>query len=161
MLETSPDLIKRAIAAIGTDGISDEEIEARVLEMTGDATLAQRLIDWPPEAFGMVLIPHIASVNLPTTFSAQTRSGNWVEFKFQAEPIFSEAVRIGMEMYHSGPRNIFKNVVVRSSVVDAVNIALNQGSSLEGATLSGPALIGIPAEIYLPKPKSLWRRLFR
>jgi hypothetical protein len=161
MLETSPDLIKRAIAVIGTDGISDEEIEARVLGMTRDAMLARRLIDWPPEALGMVLIPHMATVNLPTTFSARSHSGNWVEFKFQVEPIFSDAVRIGIEMYHSGPRNVFRNIVLRSSIVDAVNNALNQGASIDGATISGPALVGIPAEVYLSKPKSLWRRLFQ
>jgi hypothetical protein len=42
-----------------------------------------------------------------------------------------------------------------------VNKALNQGVSLDGATLSGPALVGIPAELYLPKPPSLWQRISR
>lgn len=161
MLHAPPELIERAIAIIGRDGISDEEMEALVLSLTQDSMLARRLIDWLPEAFGIVFIPHLAAVNLPTTFSARTRSGKWMEFKFQAEPIFSTAVRIGMDMYHSGPRDTFKNVVLRSSIVDAVNKALNENVSLDGATLSGPALIGIPAETYLSKPKSLWRRLLQ
>jgi hypothetical protein len=161
MLQASPELIQRAIAIIGRDGISEEHMEALVLDLTQDSMLARRLIDWLPEAFAMVFIPHLATVNLPTTFSARTRSGKWMEFEFQAEPIFAAAVRIGMDMYHSGPKNTFKNVVVRSSIVDAVNKALNDNVSIHGATLSGPALIGIPAETYLSKPKSLWGRLFQ
>src|SRR5688500_1723640 len=120
-------------------------MEALVLNLAQDYMLPRRLVEWLPEAFGIVFIPHLAGLNLPTTFSAQTRSGKWMEVEFQAEPIFSTAVRIGMEMYHSGPRDTFKNVVLRSSVVDAVNKALNENVSIDGATLSGPALIGIPA----------------
>jgi hypothetical protein len=161
MPDVSDELIERAIAIIGRDGISDEELEAQVLDLAQDSMLARRLIDWPPEAFGLVLIPHLAAVNLPTTFSAQTRSGKWMEFEFHVEPIFAAAVRIGVEMYHSGPRATFKNVVLRSSIVNAVNKALNENVSIEGAALSGPALIGIPAETYLSKPGSLWRKLFQ
>jgi hypothetical protein len=161
MLQVSPDIVDRAIAIIGTDGISEPEIESTILSLAQDPMLARRLIDLLPEAFALVFLPHLANVNLPTTFSARSRSGKWKEFDLQLEPIFSIAVHTGMEMYHSGPRNTFKNVVLRSSLVDAVNKALSQGASLDGATLSGPALNGVPAEIYLPKPISLWARLFQ
>lgn len=161
MLQVESELVERTIAIIGADGISDEEVEARVLALAKEPMLARRLIDWVPEAFGIVFVPHLAEVKLPTTFSVKSNRGEWVEFKFQVEPIFPIAVRIGMDMFHSGSRNTFKNVVLRSAMIDAVNKALNQGDSIDGATLSGPALIGIPAEIYQPQPPSLWQRLFR
>ena len=160
MSPVSPDLIESTAVIIGTDGINDGEIEAEVSILAQDAMLARRLIDWIPEAFGLVFIPHLANVNLPTTFSAKSNNGKWFEFKFDAEPIFLGAVRLGVEMYHSGPRNTFSNIALRSSTVAAVNLALNQGSSLKGATLSGPRLIGVPAEVYLPPRQSLWRRFF-
>jgi hypothetical protein len=161
MLSVSPELIERTASILGSDGITDEEIESKVLALVQDSMLARRLIDWLPEAFGIIFVPHIAKVNLPTTFSAKSKDGNWIEFKFDVEPIFESAARLGMEMYNSGPRSTFRNIVSRSSTVDAVNRALNQGESLEGATLSGPALIGVPAEVYIPQAKSFWRRLFK
>lgn len=156
-----PELVAQAVAILGTDGITDAEIESNVLALTQDSMLARRLIDWPPEAFALVLIPHIAKVNLPTTFSARSKSGSWIEFSFQLEPIFEVAIRLGMDMYHSEQRSTFGNVALRGSTLDAVNKALNQGDPLEGATLSGPALVGIPAEVYAPPAKPLWRRLFQ
>jgi len=156
----SPELIEHAAAILGTDGITEEEMESKVLALARDSMLARRLIDWIPEAFALVFIPHVASVNLPTTFSARSKRGKWMTFAFSAEPIFEQALRLGMEMYHSGPRSTFGNIALRSCMVDAANQALNDGDSLDGATLSGPALIGIPAEVYLPQPKSFWRRVF-
>jgi hypothetical protein len=161
MLPASSELIEQAIAIMGTDGMAEEEVEQKIAALSKDPMLARRLIDWLPEAFGIVLVSHMGGVNLPTTFSAKTSRGQWLEFELNAEPIFQNAARVAMEMYHSGPRNIFSNIALRSSMLSAVNQALNQGGSLEGATLSGPALIGIPAEIYAPPPRSLWARLFR
>jgi hypothetical protein len=160
MLSVSSELIERTAEVLGTDGISEEEIESKVFAFAQDSILARRLIDWLPEAFGIIFIPHIARVNLPTTFSAKSKDGKWIEFKFCVEPIFEGAVRLGMEMYHSGPRSTFSNIVSRSSTVNAVNQALNQGDTIEGATLSGPALIGVPAEVYMPQVKPLWRQIF-
>jgi hypothetical protein len=160
MHAVSPDLIQRTAAILGTDGITDEEIESKVFALAQDSMLARRLIDWIPEAFGIIFIPHMAKVNLPTTFSAKSKKGKWIEFNFSVEPIFEGAVRLGMEMYHSGPRNTFSSIVSRSSIIDAINRALNQGEPLDGATLSGPAFAGIPAEVYTPQAKPLWRRLF-
>lgn len=159
MLQVAPELIERSVEIIGSDGISNEVIESQILALSQDRMLARRLIDWLPEAFGLVFVPHLAKVVLPTTFSAKSSRGKWMEFEFKVEPIFPIAVRIGMEMYHAGPNKTFSNIALRSSIVNVVNQALNNGSPLDGATLSGPALIGISAETYLPPPKSLWRWL--
>jgi hypothetical protein len=153
--------LNEAVAIIGRDGISDEEIEVKVASLVKDPMVARRLIDWLPEAFGMVLVSHMGKVTLPKTFRAKTDQGKWIEIELTVEPIFHDAIRLAMDMYHSGPRNTFSNVATRSAVVDGVNRALNGGESLDGASFSGPALLGIPAEFYVSQPKSFWRRLFR
>jgi hypothetical protein len=82
----------------------------------------------------------------------------------QTEPIFQLATELAVEVYHNGPRELFKTIASRSAVITTINKALNAGGSLEGATLSGPALIGIPAEFYAsPRVTGLrgvWHRLF-
>lgn len=161
MHDITSDLVARAIAIIGADDISDSGIESGVLALAQDKMLARRLIDWIPEAFGMILIGHMAHVHLPTTFSARTKRGKWISFEFGLEPIFPIALGMAAGMYHSGPCNTFTAIVVRSCVLAVVNKALSQGADLEGAKLSGPALIGVRAEVYIPPQESLWRRIFR
>jgi hypothetical protein len=152
--------IHRAISVLGVDGISESDIESRILAIAGDTMSARRLIDWIPEAFAAVLIPHVGKVNLPKTFSAKARSGKWIEFEFAREPVFVNAVPMAMDMYHSGYRAAFKIIVGRSSMLDVVNKALNAEASIDGATLSGPAMLGIPAEVYAKAQHSFWRRWF-
>lgn len=155
----TPELVRQAVAILGTEGITDDEIESKVLDRAIDQMLARRLFDWLPEAFGFVLVPHISKVQLPTTFSARKKSGEWVQFPLEREPIVALSVTLASQMYHSEERPAFSRVALRSSAVDAVNRALSEGSDLEGATLSGPALNGVPAEIYSPRSVSFWRRL--
>ncbi len=160
MLNVDSDKIEQVISILGSESV-DEEIEAIVIALVQDRMLARRLIDWPPEAFGLILVSHMAKVILPTTFSAQSKQGKWIEFDFKVEPIFEVALRSAMNMYHSGPRSTFSRLANRSSFVATASQALNKGASLDGATFSGPALIGVPAEIYLSQTKSLWQRLFQ
>jgi hypothetical protein len=152
--------LSESIAIIGTDGITDSELEARIFVITNDSMLSRRLIDWLPEIFGLVLISHMANVTLPRTFSAKTRRGQWIELDLKLEPIFEPALVLAQQMYHDGPNKIFKCIAIRSAVVSAANRALNSGHDLDGATLSGPALVGIPAEWYIGPSMSLWKRLF-
>jgi hypothetical protein len=152
--------LQKAIAMIGRDGISEDEIEVEISALAEEQMLARRLIDWLPEIFGIVLVSHMVDIHLPNTFSAKDERGNWIELDFKVEPIVQIAARVATEMYHAGSRNTFSNIALRSSMVDVVNRAVKQLESLNGARLSGPALIGIPAEIYLPPSKPFWRRFF-
>lgn len=142
------ELIASAVAILGIKDISEEEIERQICSLSNDAMIARRLIDWIPEAFGMVFIPHVADVVLPPGFKAKSKVGDWIELDFGLEPIFAAAVEMGSEMFHSDNRMTFNNIVLRSATVGAVNNALNQGYSLDGVTLSSIAMIGIPAEAY-------------
>lgn len=109
----------------------------------------------------MVLVSHMDTVILPTTFQAKNKRGIWVELNLDAEPIFQSAIRLATQMYHNGPRHIFANIASRSAVLGVVNRALQDCASLNGAILSGPALVGIPAETYVALSPSIWRKLFQ
>ena len=53
-----------------------------------------------------------------------------------------------------------RNVGLRSCYMDAVNNRLAAGGSLDGGVLSGPVLLGIPAEVYQDQTPPFWRRWF-
>jgi hypothetical protein len=161
MLTISDAQLKEAAAIIGAHDAGDEAIESNVAALVKDPLLARRVIDWLPEVFGMVLVSHIDTVVLPTTFSAKDKRGEWVEVPLSAEPIFESAMRLATQMLHDGSQDVFRNIALRSGVVPAAHRALNEGRSLKGATMSGPALLGIPAETYISEPVSGWRKLFR
>jgi hypothetical protein len=163
MPNASTEDIQRAISQLSEGDRRDLEIEIAIGRFASDKMTVRRLIDWIPEAFGYVLLPHVGDVTLPTTFSARAKDGTWKDFSFDREPIFGETVKIASAMYRDGPRTVFFNVAKRSSMVAAANKALNDGQSLGGATMSGPAMIGIPAEFYdakaRPAATSFWKKL--
>lgn len=67
MTPVAPEAVTFAVRVLGTDGLSVDDVESRVLESVGSKELARRLIDWIPEAFGIVLVSHLGAVILPTT----------------------------------------------------------------------------------------------
>lgn len=153
-------LVADCISVLGDAGTSIEEAERLVSQRTSDPMMAKRLVVWIPEAFGLALISHTWKVQFSKTFSAKDHRGNWITIEVGREPIFAVAVNRALAMFHSGPREMYRSIAERSSVLDAASKALNAGDSIEGASLSGPALIGIPADVYIPRPASWWRRLF-
>ena len=163
MLNVPDEFLQRTISMLGEGERRDVEIDIGVARFAPDKLTVRRLVDWIPEAFGYVLMPHVADMTLPTTFSAKAKDGTWKEFSLDREPIFGEAVKIASAMYRDGPRTVFSNVAKRSYLVDAVNKALNAGDSLAGAKMGGPKMLGIPAEFYDLKAKpaatSFWKKL--
>jgi hypothetical protein len=147
-------LVTATITLLRDPENSPEDLERLVLGLTDDAMLARRLIDWIPETFAIVLVSHMGKVAFSGTFSAKNREGKWVEINMHSEPIHASAMRAALEMLHSGPRESFERIMSRSSILAVVNKALNAGESIDGMTLSGPAFIGIPAEVYIRPQKS-------
>ncbi len=143
-----PAILEAAIEIIGEESISDEEIEERVLALAKDAILARRLIDWLPEVLGAIAVGHMGKVNFVDTFSAKTKQGKWKSIPMKAEPIFVEGIKLAQAAWHQGWTKAHERVAFRSAIMKSVGNLLDSGQSLDGATTSGPALIGIPAEIY-------------
>jgi hypothetical protein len=136
------------ISELAVSSLSDEEYESGVIQLVGDLAMARRIIDWLPEAFGLILISHMGDIKLPKTFRVRNRAGEWVEIPFSKEPIFADALEFASLTYHNGPKHIFKKLAVCSSVVDAVNKALNAGESLDSAKLGPITMMDLFAETY-------------
>jgi hypothetical protein len=161
MLEVTDELLQRTISLLGEGDRRDAEIVVGVARIAPDQLTARRLIDWIPEAFAMVLLPHVGDLTLPTSFSAKAADGTWKTFPFEREPIFGRAVKIAEQMHREDPRGTFSAVARRGTLLKAVNDVLNAGRSVTGTTIAGPAFADLPAEFYDPKPKSasFWRKL--
>lgn len=159
MTPIDPSILEAAIEIIGTEGISNEEIEERVLQLTKDAMLARRLIDWLPEILGAVTLSHMGKVNFLDTFSAKTKQGKWKNIPMKAEPIFVQGIKLAQETWHRDWNEVHERVAFRSAILKSAGQLLDAGESLDGVTTSGPALLGIPAEIYRSEV-SLLQRLF-
>ena len=141
----SQDQLKRIASLVADRALTRLERESGAHFIAGSRELAQRALDWLPEAFGLVALSRIEGLDLPTTFSAMSKSGTWHEFPLSAEPLYAQAI----DLTHD-PKVPFRAIAEQSSCVNAVDNALNSGSSVQGARVSGPALVGIPAEAYLP-----------
>ncbi len=163
MFTVSEELLQRVVSLLGEGDRRDAEIVVSVARLVPDKLTARRLIDWIPEAFGYVLLPHVADMALPASFTAKASDGSWKTFSFDREPIFGQTVPIATQMYRENPRGVFSAVARRSTMVAVVNQLLDSGKSLSGATLAGPAIAAIPAEFYDGKPRpaatSFWRKL--
>ncbi len=154
------DKVRIVISILASDDMTEDAIESAVLAEVRDPMLARRLIDWIPEAFGIVTVSHMGRIGIPATFKAKTKQGGWREFPLDVEPILLCALKRAQQMYHDGPRHLFAPLASRSSTMAVVNKALNEGSSLDGAQLGAPRMLGIPAEFYAPVKRSLWGRFF-
>lgn len=152
-----PAIIEAAIQIIGEEGISDEEIEERVLALAKDAVLARRLIDWLPEILGAVAVSHMGKVKFADTFSAKTKQGKWKMIPMKDEPIFVEGIKLAQTAWHQSWTKAHERVAFRSALMKSVCNLLDAGQSLDGVTTSGPVLIGIPAEIYRSEVSFLQR----
>ena len=163
MLNVSDEDIQRTVSQLGEGDRRDTEIEIAVRRFATDPLTVRRLIDWVPEAFGYVLLPHVAELTLPTTFTARAKDGAWKEFAFDREPIFGKAVTIAAALYKQNPRGVFSAVAKRSAMVQIVNKTLNEGGKVDGTKVAGPAMANVPAEFYEARPKSgstsFWRKL--
>ena len=62
----------------------------------------------------------------------------------------SSPLDIAQHTFHNGPRALMQNLADRSSLLSAINKALDAGGSLDGTTLGPPSFFGLPAALYQP-----------
>ncbi len=160
MESISKETLLQAITILGDLEVDGDEIDKQISNLVTDPITVRRLVVWLPEAFAMCFISHSWDINLPKLFSVKKKNGEWVQFEFDREPIFTASLEMAKQMYDNDPKGVLQ-VSFRSSMMQAVNSALKSGANIEGSTIGGPAL-DLPAEIYLsPPPKSFLRRLFQ
>ena len=160
MKSPSKEQLEQVVELLGSENIDETQIESEINEIAGDSMFARRLIDWTPEAFGAVAVAHMGRVIFTNEFTARTSDGRSIGFPVSAEPIYGLALAMAQERFHGGWDATCERVVDRSSVFQSAAALLKAGGSLDGAVSSGPALIGIPAEIYPIPPRSIvWKLL--
>ncbi|WP_228545297.1 hypothetical protein [Burkholderia pseudomultivorans] len=151
MKPVSVDTVLAAAEILGAHPHVDDETEQRVRALVDDDLTMRRLVDIIPEAFGLVVASHLpsaAGMTLPDSFSVQDESGTWHAVPIDCEPVFVAALEIARHAFHAGPRHLVKNNAERSSMLCAISNALDDGVSLAGSTLGGPAFLGLPASLY-------------
>lgn len=68
-----------SIGELAISGLTPEKYESAVADLVGDHGLANRIIDWLPEAFGLILVGHMGNITLPKAFKAKDRFGDWID----------------------------------------------------------------------------------
>jgi hypothetical protein len=164
-LAVDRNVLESAIRLLADSSLVDDKLDKLATSLHEDSMTIRRLLDWPPEAFGLVLIGHKWSLTLPQTFFAKDTRGRIREFPFTSEPIFAECVDIACQMLHNNDdRQGFTAIASRGAMLDTVHNAMEAGSKIDGRVLSGPILLGIPAEVYSSETRSPFQwltRLFR
>ena len=145
----SKDKLKQIAKLIGTEGYSDEYIYKSAINITGSESIAQRALDWTPEAFGLLLASHIPDIAPPKTFHARDSRDVWHEFPLAAEPLVQELTKLAEEVISTGEVSLFAKLSQSSSIVATLNSALNAGIAAADIKLSGPAFVHLPADIYI------------
>lgn len=148
MNDISPALVAQAVALVGNDDLTEDELCLRLGELLPNRRDMgiRRLRDCIPEAFGLILASHLCpTMTLPECFWACDATGTWKAIPLQAEPVFVHALPLAAHVFHQGPRAQFERIANMSAVMNTLNNALNCGASLEGCTLEGPQMHGLPA----------------
>ncbi|WP_154659398.1 hypothetical protein [Arenimonas composti] len=140
-------LAMSAIALADTE-LSEHERRCQLAAYAKDRTQEARIREWLPEAFGWVLLRAVEGLRLPGTFHVRDRDGVWHELDMAAEPMFDDMVLLATNMLNSEMRGVFETLALRSSMVRALNVALNSGANVRTVTISGPAFIGLRTEYY-------------
>jgi len=144
----SQDTLRRVALILADRETSQEEAAERVAELVPDKTTAQRAKDWLPEAFGWHLIAETPGVVPPRSFHVRTASGAWKELPMKSEPLFDAGLQLADQMIRDGLHGEFATLAKCSSMLDALNNALNAGAEVSGAVISGPAFIALRYEMY-------------
>lgn len=150
--------INKTIEILGEEGIEEDSIESKVLELVRNPLTARRLIDWIPEVYGLVAVAHLGKVKLTPYFTAFNVRGQIRCFHVMEEPLFREVREIATWRYHQGSSDIYMRVAFRSSILNGANDGLNSGRSLDGVEFTAIHFLGIPAEVYYNGFQSLWDR---
>jgi hypothetical protein len=153
MTDISTGTVAQAVEILGADGATEDLLASQLEALAGNSLDACRLRDCIPEAFGLVLASHLCDgLELPDHFLACDAGGAWQPIPLNAEPVFVHALPLALHIFHHGPRACFQNIANMSAIVATLNNALNSGGSLDGGTLEGPRMQGLPASLYGAAP---------
>lgn len=153
-------LVRITASILASPDLNEDEIEQKVLELSNDALLARRLIDWIPEIFGYVMILRGYEISPPDKFFAKNKSGEWEAFEFKLEPCLEPAFRLASELFYAEDKEAFNRIFCLSSTFGLLKQVLEAGGEVKDTEFKALTMVGIPAEFYRSKKKSWLRSLF-
>ncbi|QBF28027.1 hypothetical protein EXN22_20915 [Pseudomonas tructae] len=130
----------------------DEDDVAAALQQQGYSRLdAEKLTMFVPSAFSWVVLKRLGIVSLPNHFVAYDEDDKAVKVPVAGQHYFTAALTLAYETFEHGwsaavPRSTFERVAGRSAEMDAVNKALEELGSVEGATIQPLELFRLSAE---------------
>ena len=144
-------LVAQAIAIMSEEDIPDDMMIARIRKLMPRRVLAERLLIFIPEGFGLVMLGHQVLLLFPENFKVKDRFDNWVEFPLQAEPVLLIAMSMGMAAAHSEYANrvkAFERIALRSSSRAVIQKARTGVMGEKFMKMQSLPILGVAAEVY-------------
>ena len=140
--------------------INSDHAIARLEEMGFSKTESEVFRNAVPEAFAVPVLEDLGVSSIDDTASARNVLNKWVSVKLADIPIFVQALELAREHRAVGviSQEAFVTIARSSALVDTANKALNDGTSLDGASVS-ICFIGARATQLVGAP--WYKRLFR
>lgn len=138
------------IIARQPEASEDELVEA--LQAQGYSRVdAEKLNVFVPSALAWIVLKQLGLAHLPDHFLAADTRGQLVEIPVADQHYFTAALNLAYSTFENGwsedlPRSAYEAVAARSAEMGIANNVLNQGGSLEGATLQPLQLLRLYAE---------------
>jgi hypothetical protein len=136
-----------AISAMASNAVISEDDLVELLQKKGYSKIdAEMLNVFVPSAFSWPVIKKLGLENLPNHFVAMSKDGGEVQIPVSSQHYFTAALTLAYSTFENGwnstvSRATYEIVAGRSAEMNAANKVLNDGGSLEGATLS-PLVLG-------------------
>ena len=141
-----------AISAMARNASISEDDLVELLQEKGYSRIdAEKLNAFVPSAFSWPVIKKLGLENLPSHFVAVSKDGAEVQIDISSQHYFTAALTLAISTLENGwsstvPRKTYEIVAGRSAEMNATNKVLDEGGSLEGATLSPLVLKRLSAE---------------
>ena len=152
-------LIRAATILARNPSCGDAEV-AQLLVKDGFAVaVALLLVAFLPSAFARPVLERLGVSEFVDTASVLMANGRLLNVRLFDQPEYVAALALAREHWVSGiiPRAVYETIVNRTSEIDAVSKALNEGADVDGATIA-IALSDVHAEHIVRPRLRFWKR---
>ena len=157
------DLVLAVTSIIATSTDADDAMLVEEIINSGIGRVdAEKLIVFIPLAFGRIMLSRLGTPLPSSLFKVRDAQGSWVAHSLDAEPLYHAACNVAQAVFTHGvvTREVYQQVMLRSTEVTLANQALNDGVTLDGAIFSPPLLLRLTTDDLSPSPpKPLFQKL--
>lgn len=144
---------KAADLFVCDDKLDEAGIASALVGQGCHQDLANVIVDYLPSAFAERVLEKLCVSRAPT-YKRKLTDGRKVEYSWQDDRIWLAAQEFVRTQISNGGWAHYKDIVLWSAELNAVNDALNAGSEMEGGRYAVAPLSILPPESpFLPKPR--------